>query len=249
MDKKAPFLAIAVFFLAAVLLFLPSCCASTQELVVIASPETRYDHNRQQLPQDWSLTIGAATETLVVPNLAQDRALAVPPPAWVPHSGDTGADGLPQARLSVLFSGLALPLQNAGEQAEEVSDRDDLSDFLGSGSLAKTGLEAGDMMGAAREEVERDYGAILGMLAAPATLAGMEAVLAWADEHGATTTFRIVDSRFPVTAFKNDRIAVAWGEFWFVLFAIPGSSGYSRLVVVPNPPGDQDFAGKRPAGS
>ena len=32
------------------------------------------------------------------------------------------------------------------------------------------------------------------------------------------------------------------------IFALPEGSGYSRLVVVPNPPGEQDFAGKTPTG-
>ena len=55
----------------------------------------------------------------------------------------------------------------------------------------------------------------------------------------------VMDSRYRLRAFA-DVLAFRFEKFWFILYQLPGSNRYSRLVVVPEKGKAQDFPAKKP---
>jgi hypothetical protein len=159
---------------------------------------------------------------------------------------DSSGDGLPTATLVPVYPGLPLPLSAAPVEGCDacLSDRQDLIDYLATGTGAQAGVEPpdaqGDTAAAARELAPLlDALSRADWLAAPAT--GLRAALTglkvtWADG--------VLDARYAPAAFASV-LAFEHQGFWFVLYQFPEQAAYSRLVVIPTA-FRQDICRKRP---
>lgn len=224
----------------AVAIAIAGCCHRPPAVIHMAWPHDRYDHNRAQLIVSPALHEGHPTSVTDEVYTPAGR-LGFPPVALA--SGSPSPDGVPVAGLVPIFTGVPLPLSSEGKP----SDRADLIDFLAEGPDAQRGVERGDMQGGTKE-TERQFKALLDLLASPSQLGGgAQTIQRWAAARGITSTQAVVDSRYRPSAFA-DRIAVYCDHFWFVLYQLPKQDHFTRLVVVPVHTTRQDFEAKRPVG-
>lgn len=228
--------------LAALLLnFLLIACCTHQPTVHMGAPHDRYDHNRTVIVNEWAYhkwNGGDEPQEMILEldRLTMDDVYRPYGHQSAPRSA-MEADGLPAANLIPIYTGVLLPLSAEVKDGER-SDRDDLIDFLGTGPVAHKGVEPPDTMGALPEETAATYKAMLDLLAAADTLSSRDAVQKWAKEKGVEWTFSIIDARYLETSF-TDRIALGFGDFWFVLYSPVDRVPYTRLVVVPKKLGEE----------
>jgi hypothetical protein len=227
----------------AVLLVLVLCgLGACSDVVYIMSPYDRYDHNRAR--------------AVIFPALGEKSARLVDDAAYVPFGSarfpsgafvppTTAPDGLPAANLVPVFTGLPLPLSSESQDGGP-SDRDDLVDFLGAGPLAGAGLRRAGVAGDLTVAVTARYAPILDLLSSADNLsAGRPRVIEWAESHGVRWTGRVRDSRQREDSISS-LIALRHGAYWFVLIGLPDVAGFTRLVVVPVVPHEQNFGIKKP---
>jgi len=219
-----------------VILLLSACCGSPA--VNLGPPHDRYDHNRTLIINEWEYMkwdTGAAPvrKTVQLDRLNRDAVYTPRGHEAAPRAAEPpkGKDGLPAAHLVPVYTGVALPLSS--EPVAEVSDREDLIDYLGQGGLAHQGVEVPDMPAALPQETEKKFRLVLELLSSKERLESRARVLEWAEKHALESTFRIVDSRYLAVSFA-DRVALEHHGFWFVLFRLPDTDAYTRLVVVPS---------------
>ena len=207
----------------------------SRAVLAIGSPFDRYDHNR-------TVPLRGATPAGI---RVTDEMLAVGGSPAFPRlqvDGTRPADALPAANLVPVFTGVPLPLSRepiAGAR----SDHDDLVDFLAAGPNAQAGVEPGETAGDA-VTAARCYAEILALLSSPDRLAGGAAGLrAWARCCDVTFADDVVDPRYRARAFA-EIAAFRYRQYWFVLYRLPQTTAFSRLVVAPVPITRQDFDAK-----
>jgi hypothetical protein len=155
------------------------------------------------------------------------------------------SDKLPAANVVPIFTGMPLPLSSVPTE-EGRSDRDDLIDYLAEGFYKKAGVEPGQMMGDMKS-TEITYKPILDFLSSEEQLSGgKEEIIRSLASLNIDLADRVVDSRYNLAASFEHVLAFRYEKYWFILYKLPGSGLYSRLVVVPVIPEGQDFSGKRP---
>jgi hypothetical protein len=216
------------------LLALGSCSTYENDVVFVGTPHRRFDHSRTVPVREWTYERRGADrerreEPLVLDATARDETYTPLGHRAFPKAA-VGGGNAPSAHLVPLYTGISLPLGDVAP-AQGSSDRDDLIDFLGAGPAARVGLERGETAGELPERVVAQF-TVLRLLASAELLRDRGSVLAWAQQNGLSHSFDIRDSRYEAGSFA-DRVALKQGSFWFILFAMPGSSSYSRLVVVP----------------
>jgi hypothetical protein len=221
-------------------------CVTQPALIRIGAPYDRYDHNRGR--------------PIVIERGPADARPRVDDRTYTPRGGDfpkatqaSGApagDGLPVANIVPVFTGVPLPLSSASVEGTP-SDRDDLVDYLAAGPLAQDGVKPSGMPGD-RQEAALRYKVVLDLLANPDMIRGDVAQIEqWASARGISTSKRVLDSRYRMTAFKSNGVVALYCDgFWFVLYQLPPPTppSFSRLVVVPIATRGQDFDEKSPAG-
>jgi hypothetical protein len=205
------------------------CCRPS--VVFIGLPMDRYDHNRTiQIQFE---TYAASTYILSLENqhytpfstgISTKVTLKGFPPA---------ADGIPDAVMIPLFTGLLLPLDSRPIEGQ-VEDRKDLLEYLAAGAIAGAGVEpsgvSGDIV-----RTEREFQPLIDFLKSAEALKGSRAELIkrLSEANIESRAATISDSRFSSKSFE-DSFAVLYRQYWFVLFKVPGQTSYSRLVVVPD---------------
>lgn len=230
-----------VLFAALLLNFLLIACCTHQPTVHMGAPHDRYDHNRTITMNTWAYHKWNGGDepkemTLELDRLTWDEVYSPYGFESAPRSAKE-SDGLPSANLIPIYTGVLLPLSAEIKEGDK-SDRDDLIDFLGTGPVAHKGIEPPDTTGAISEETAEIYKAMLDLLTDADTLASRDAVQKWAKEKGVEWTFSIIDARYLKTSF-TDRIALSFGDFWFVLYSPVDRTPYTRLVVVPKKLGEE----------
>jgi len=214
-----------------VLLTVAAGVACRQPVAFIGLPQDRYDHNR---------TIEVVIEkegSEAIPFLLGNQHYAPLASADLPALTLKGypkaPDGLPEAILVPVFTGLPIPLDSRPD-APRSGDREDLIEYLAAGPLAGDGVESPDIIGDVAL-AEREYRPLLDFLGSAEALKGsredlLKRLTAVKIKAGPV---RFMDSRFHPASFA-DTLAVRFRRFWFVLFKAPGQAGYSRLVIIPN---------------
>jgi len=214
-----------------IILAIVASVACRPSVVFIGLPQERYDHNRTIDVVIESGTV-AGNPFLLENQLYAPRSSAVFPAVKL-KGFPPASDGLPEAVLVPVFTGLLLPLDSR-PGVPQGGDREDLLEYLAAGPLAGVGVErpgaSGDMALA-----EREFRPLLDLLGSADALKGSrEDVLkrfSAAKIKGCPAT--VADSRFHPASFAGT-LVVRCRQFWFVLFKVPGQAGYSRLVVVPD---------------
>jgi hypothetical protein len=241
MDVKRNFKHLPMIALVfAVLLFEAAC---STKIAMIGSPYDRYDHNRQQ---KIAAPFGNETEKAPERVIVDEVYIPFGSPYFpsVRGGGDAGGDHLPAANIVPIFTGLMLPLSDAAVGGME-SDKRDLIDYLAGGPSAKDGVERTAMVGDIRT-AEEIYKPILSLLGSKEYLSeAKSAIIKSVSLPAVDFADEVIDSRYSLSSFQ-DVLAVAYKDFWFILFKLPDKDYYSRLVVVPLKMRGQDFSGKRP---
>ena len=231
-----------VFSVAPLLVTLTFSCI--HKSVCVGSPYERYDHNRSRTIVVSLEESGSKMVTRkVVDEVYRPRGSDSFPIAQ--YSGDArGTDQLPAANVVPVFTGVSLPLSD--ESVGEVrSDKSDLIDFLSDGPIAQTGVEPSETSGD-HKAAEIAYGPILAFLGSQDQLTGdRNQLVAGLSSFDAEVGDEVIDSRYRLRAF-TDVLAVKYQQFCFILYKVPGSAYYSRLVVVPGKIKGQDFSAKKP---
>jgi hypothetical protein len=214
-----------------IILAIVSTVACHQSVVFIGLPQDRYDHNRTIEISIVAKAL-AAKPFLLANEYYGPRSSDIFPTVSLKELGPA-YDGLPDAVMIPVFTGLLLPLDSrpGGRQA---GDRRDLLEYLAAGIMAGTGVEAAGVSGDVIQ-AEREFQSLLSFFESADALKGSRADilkrLSAAKIKGCPATIK--DSRFNSKSFE-DTFAVRFRQFWFILFKIPGQASYSRLVVVPD---------------
>jgi hypothetical protein len=234
--RNWPFAVILIF------VFLVAGCAA--KVVHVGSPYDRYDHNRTRAILA-SVTAGSAETVSRVPvdEVYRPSGSEYFPKAQYSENG-SAPDALPAANVVPLFTGVPLPLTAASVQ-DGRSDRDDLIDFLAEGPYAQAGVQPGETTGDIRS-AQIAYSPVLEFLGSREQLSGGRTqVIRQLSNLNVDFADAVMDSRYRLRAFA-DVLAFRFEKFWFILYQLPGSNRYSRLVVAPEKGKAQDFPAKKP---
>ena len=237
----------------AVLLLGLASCRSTPVVVQMGSPIDRFDHNRSC--EVTATAINRGNRTPIDEELYVLCAESVPCDHDDPTCCSTtiaisgappAADGLCDAQLMPVFTGVRLPLSEGAGSCGR-SDRSDLVAYLARGPLARHGVAAGAIEGD-KTKAGADYQPVFEILASEEVLLHdtpeLDRLLK--TRRFKTTTF-VDDSRYPLASFTGV-MALRHLDFWFVLYRLPGQERFSRLVVVPASTESQDLRAKTTAG-
>lgn len=220
--------------------FMAGCAHRT---VVVGSPYERYDHNRTQQIV-FACGDERAVPKKVVTEVYTPYGTESFPKARYHDEQAPQPDDLPVANVVPVFTGVSLPL-SAVALPKGQSDRSDLIDFLASGPRAKVGVEPPDLSGDL-QEAESRFGPILDILSSKDQLTGEgSALMERLSQLRVMYAGRVRDSRYSEDSFKGV-LAFQYEKFWFILYKLPASAHYSRLVIVPAVVRGQDLPGKRP---
>ncbi len=233
----------AVLLLAMLAFCVAGCCRPT--VIHLGSPHDHYDHNRSRLIVSPAIRDGKPTPVREEAYRPQGLEPAFPSATY--ESAAPVADGLKAAHLAPTFTGVPLPLSDQ-PVPNGSSDRRDLIEYLAEGIAAQAGVTGGDaltqdLLG----PTETTYGPMLELLASD-SIGEREQLLEWVANHDAKWTDRILDSRYRARAFA-DRIAINFGDYWFILFQLPDQDTFTRLVVVPTGISKNDQIIKQPVGN
>jgi hypothetical protein len=224
----------SVFAAVSIVLIWVAGCSTV--VVHMGSPYDRYDHNRTR-------AILAPVARVLGDETYRPSGSQYFPRAQYAES-DSSTDALPAANIVPLFTGVPLPLSAVPVKGGR-SDRDDLIDFLAEGPNAQVGVQPGDTMGD-RKSAGIAYAAVLDFLGSREDLSGgKKQVVRRLSGLNIVLADEVVDSRYRLRAF-SDVIAFRYEKFWFILYHLPRSDHYSRLVVVPDRGKAQNPQAKKP---
>ena len=214
------------------------------KVVMIGSPDDRYDHNRTRKIM---VTFHDKSDLVITRKIPAEVYVPFGSdyfPAAVYVGGGGAADDLRAANVVPVFTGIALPLSDS-LSAGGKSDRKDLIDFLAQGPFAQAGVEPGAMAGDTKS-TEDAYTPVLDLLASGDRLSDeREGILKSLPSRDVDIAEKVIDGRYNMASFQ-DVLAIKYKDFWFILFKLPSKRTYSRLVVVSAETKGQDFRGKRP---
>jgi hypothetical protein len=232
----------SLFAAVSIVLILVAGCSTV--VVHIGSPYDRYDHNRTRAIIT-PVTAGLAEPAARVPG---DETYRPSGSEYFPRAqyaeSDGSTDTLPAANVVPIFTGVPLPLSAVPVKAGR-SDRDDLIDYLAEGPTAQVGVQPGDTMGDTKS-TRIAYTAVLDFLGSGEDLSGgREQVVRRLSGLNIVFADLVVDSRYRLRPF-GDVLAFRFEKFWFILYQLPRSDHYSRLVVVPDRGKAQNSQAKKP---
>jgi len=213
-------------------------------VVHMGSPYDRYDHNRTR-----AILTSATTEPAApVARVPGDETYRPSGSEYFPRAqyaeSDGSNDALPAANIVPMFTGVPLPLSVVPVKGGR-SDREDLVDFLAEGPTAQVGVQPGDTMGDTKS-TRIAYAAVLDIFGSKELLSGgRDQVVRRLSGLNIVFADQVVDSRYRLRAF-GDVLAFRFEKFWFILYQLPRSDHYSRLVVVPDRGEAQNPQAKKP---
>lgn len=208
-----------------------SCVSPDANTLIVGSPYERYDHNRTQKLVTAPTQAGTNIDRV---EIYSPFGSALFPRAQL--AGAESSDSLPGANVVPVFTGVPLPLSTAAV-ASEISDRDDLLNFLARPLHAGVKRPRGaiDLKGVADA-----YRPLLEFLESKDDLSGTwQQVIARLrsrrilEFRQRDIARRIRDPRYDLDNSFTEVLAFRVRPFWFVLYRVRGYSHFSRLVVVP----------------